>query len=56
MHSIGQKETQWIETPLSAFGFKCIMNKHDFCEQSSCQCLCHSTNSKKLLEKKIVTR
>ncbi len=32
----------WIKTPLSKFGFKCVMNKHDICENSSCECLCHS--------------
>ena len=31
----------WTETPLSKFGFKCIMNKHDVCDESSCECLCH---------------
>ena len=57
MHSIGQEETQWIETPLSAFGFKCVMNKHDSCDNPSCKCLCHPVNSKKeLLENKITTR
>ncbi len=31
----------WIQTPLSKFGFKCIMNRHDFCVNLSCECLCH---------------
>ncbi len=31
----------WIETPLSKFGFKCIMNEHGICVDSSCECLCH---------------
>ncbi len=31
----------WIETPLSKFGFKCVMSKHDFCVDSLCECLCH---------------
>jgi hypothetical protein len=48
---------QWVATRLSRFGFKCIMNKHDFCEQSSCKCLCHSTNSKKnIARKKLATK
>jgi len=34
----------WIETPLSKFGFKCVMNKHDFCVNSLCECLCHHVN------------
>ena len=31
----------WLKTSLSKFGFKCIMNKHDFCDDSFCECLCH---------------
>ncbi len=31
----------WIETPLSHFGFKCIMSKHDLCAEQICECLCH---------------
>ncbi len=31
----------WIETPLSKFGFKCVMNEHDFCADLLCECLCH---------------
>lgn len=43
----------WIETPLSKFGFKCVMNKHDFCVDSLCECLCHHANvSKNLFLKK----
>jgi hypothetical protein len=39
----------WIETPLSKFGFKCVMNKHDFCVESLCECLCHQVNVSKNL-------
>ncbi len=35
----------WIETPLSKFGFKCIMSKHDFCSEKLCECLCHEAAS-----------
>jgi hypothetical protein len=34
----------WIQTPLSKFGSKCIMSEqseHDSCADSSCECLCH---------------
>jgi hypothetical protein len=31
----------WKETPLSKFGFKCVMNKHGVCVDSLCECLCH---------------
>jgi len=34
-------ESKWIETPLSKFGFKCIMHKHDFCVDPLCECVCH---------------
>ena len=34
----------WTETPLYKFGFKCMMNKHDFCTSEKCQCLCHPYN------------
>jgi len=41
MSEIENYATTWIETPLSKFGFKCIMSKHDFCVDSLCECLCH---------------
>jgi len=41
MSEIENFTTTWIETPLSKFGSKCIMNKHDLCVDSSCECLCH---------------
>ncbi len=41
MSQIENHTSTWIETPLSKFGFKCIMNKHDFCDDSLCECLCH---------------
>lgn len=57
MHSIEQEEIKWVKTPLSAFGSKCIMNKHDSCNNDSCKCLCHSNISKQmLLEKEISLR
>ncbi len=31
----------WKKTPLSKFGFKCVMNKHGVCAYSVCECLCH---------------
>ena len=51
MREIAEKKTIWIQTPLSKFGYKCIMNKHDSCQNSSCGCLCHPFNSEKLLLK-----
>ncbi len=41
MSEVEKVATNWIETPLSKFGFKCVMNKHDLCVDSSCECLCH---------------
>ncbi len=41
----------WIKTPLSDFGFKCIMNKHDVCVDFSCGCLCHQGKFDLSLEK-----
>ena len=41
MSEVEKYATTWIETPLSKFGFKCVMNKHNFCVDSSCECLCH---------------
>jgi len=35
------KHSFWTETPLSKFGFKCMMNKHQLCIDPTCQCLCH---------------
>jgi len=35
------REYEWIETPLSKFGSKCVMNKHDFCADPLCECICH---------------
>jgi len=32
---------KWIQTPLSKFGSKCIMSKHDSCVDLSCECICH---------------
>jgi len=31
MSEIEKNTSNWIETPLSKFGFKCVMGKHDFC-------------------------
>lgn len=36
----------WTETLLSDFGFKCLMNKHDLCDDDKCRCLCHPHNQK----------
>jgi len=44
MSQIENNTTTWIETPLSKFGFKCVMSKHDFCVDSLCECLCHQVN------------
>ncbi len=41
MNELEKHATNWIETPLSKFGFKCVMNEHDLCVDSSCECLCH---------------
>ncbi len=41
MSEIKNYTSIWNETPLSKFGFKCVMNKHDLCVNSSCECLCH---------------
>ncbi len=41
MSEVEKHVTNWIETPLSKFGFKCVMSKHDLCVDSSCECLCH---------------
>jgi len=32
-------ESEWIQTPLREFGYKCIENKHELCK--GCKCLCH---------------
>jgi hypothetical protein len=48
MSEIEAKNANWVQTPLSRFGFKCIMNKHNFCDDSSCECLCHSANYSKV--------
>jgi len=34
MSQIENYTATWIETPLSKFGFKCVMNKHNFCVDS----------------------
>ncbi len=44
MSEVEKYATTWTETPLSKFGFKCVMNKHDFCDDSLCECLCHQVN------------
>ncbi len=31
----------WTKTSLKEFGFKCIANKHESCNDSKCKCLCH---------------
>ena len=36
-----ERELNWIETPITKFGSKCIMSKHDFCVDTSCECICH---------------
>jgi hypothetical protein len=41
----------WKETPLTKFGYKCIMSKHDLCSEGSCECLCHEVASKRSLKK-----
>ncbi len=46
-----ENTTGWIETPLSEFGHKCIMNKHDICTDLSCGCLCHQATFDLSLEK-----
>ncbi len=48
-NDISIRESEWIETPLSKFGSKCVMNKHDFCVDSLCECLCHHVNASKNL-------
>ena len=40
MSQIKNYTATWIETPLSKFGFKCVMSKHDLCVDSLCECLC----------------
>ena len=40
-------EFEWTETPLSKFGSKCVMNKHDFCVDPVCECLCHHVDASK---------
>ncbi len=40
MSEIETCTTTWIETPLSKFGFKCVMDNHDFCVVSLCECVC----------------
>ena len=48
MSELQNSNTNWIQTPISKFGFKCIMNKHDFCDNSLCDCLCHPANFSKI--------
>lgn len=48
MSEVEASYVNWIKTPLSKFGFKCIMNKHDLCENPSCECLCHPVNFSKI--------
>ena len=48
MSEIEVNNVNWIKTPLSKFGFKCIMNKHNFCDDSTCECLCHPSNYSKI--------
>lgn len=43
-HEFIDRTFQWVKTPLSAFGFKCIMNKHELCTDVKCQCVCHDHN------------
>ena len=43
MSEVENYATTWVQTPLSKFGFKCIMNKHNLCADSSCECLCHQS-------------
>ena len=47
-HTVNTKSsnTFWTEKLLSNFGFKCLMNKHDLCNEDKCQCLCHPHNQK----------
>jgi len=35
------KNSFWMKTKLSEFGFKCIANKHELCGYSICKCICH---------------
>ncbi|MBM2818397.1 MAG: hypothetical protein HW410_79 [Nitrosarchaeum sp.] len=35
------QDSTWIQTPIRDFGFKCVMNQHDFCNELKCACLCH---------------
>jgi hypothetical protein len=48
MSEIEINNVNWVKTPLSKFGFKCIMSKHNSCEDSSCECLCHPVNFSKI--------
>ncbi len=32
-------ESEWIQTPLREFGYRCIEDKHELCK--GCKCLCH---------------
>ena len=34
----------WTQTPFRDFGFKCIMNKHEFCTDLKCVFFCHQYN------------
>ena len=34
----------WVHVPLRNFGFKCMMAKHDLCDWTKCECLCHPHN------------
>ena len=36
----------WKQTPLSKFGYKCIMNRHEICVESICECLCHNERTR----------
>jgi hypothetical protein len=43
-HIILMDKVRWIETPLSSFGNKCVLNRHMECKEDKCQCLCHRTD------------
>jgi len=36
-----KNDSIWMQTRLSDFSYKCIMNKHDQCHDPKCKCICH---------------
>ena len=37
-----KNDSIWMQTPLSDFDAKCIMNEHNVCHDLKCKCLCHN--------------